>query len=109
MSPSSKPRQPDLTKLLTEHWPLIMQAHAEAISRQTFSDEQVKVLKILSDIGVLNLMWSKTTHDFSEVMSDLLGGQLPNSLTPEQTTQLIDDLVKYSSKWFTRSIQCNWR
>ena len=86
-----------------------MQAHAEAISRQTFSDEQVKVLKILSDIGVLNLMWSKTTHDFSGVMSDLLGDQLPNSLTPEQTAQLIDDLVKYSSKWFTRSIQCNWR
>ena len=109
MSPSSKFTTADLIKLLTDHWPLIMQAHAEATSRQTFSGDQVKALKMLSDIGVLNLMWSKTAHDFSEAMANLLGNQAPELLTPEETTELIASLAQQSSKWFTRSIQCNWR
>lgn len=99
----------DISQLLTEHWLLIMQAHAQTIGRKTFSEDQVKVLKTLSDIGVLDLMWSKTAHDFSEAMNTYLNGRLPESLTPEEIAQLIADLVQHSSRWFTRTIQCNWK
>jgi len=99
----------DLVQLLTENWALIEKAHAQLISRQTFSEEQVKVLKTLSDIGVLDLMWSKTAHDFSEAMNARLGHRKLENLSPEATHELIIDLVKHSSDWFTRTIQCNWK
>jgi hypothetical protein len=99
----------DIGQLLTEHWPLIMQAYAQTIGRKTFSEDQVKVLKTLSDVGVLDLMWSKTAHDFTETMDIYLNDRSLESLNPDETAQLIADLVKHSSKWFTRTIQCNWK
>lgn len=88
---------------------MIMQAHAQTIGRKTFSEDQVKVLKTLSDVGVLDLMWSKTAHDFTEAMNIHLNGRLPESLNPDETAQLIANLVQHSPKWFTRTIQCNWK
>ena len=99
----------DIGQLLTEQWPLIMQAHAQTIGRQTFSEDQVKVLKTLSDVGVLDLMWSKTAHDFSEAMKIYLGDRSLESLNLEETAQLIANLVEHSTRWFTRTIQCNWK
>lgn len=99
----------DTNQLLTEHWALIVQAYAQNIGRKTFSEDQVQVLKTLSDIGVLDLMWSKTAHDFSEVMKLYLKERSLESLNQKETTQLISDLVRDSSKWFTRTIQCNWK
>ncbi|QWD80354.1 hypothetical protein ICV01_03310 [Polynucleobacter sp. MWH-Spelu-300-X4] len=99
----------DLSKFLTEHWALIMRAHAQTISRQTFSEEEVQVLKSLAAMGVLDLMWSKTAHDFSETIKAYLGGKQLEALHEGETQQLIAYLVENSSKWFTRTIQCNWK
>lgn len=99
----------DLTKFLMEHWVLITRAHAQTISRQTFSEEEVEVLKSLADMGVLDLMWSKTAYDFSETIKAYLGEKQLEILKPEETQQLITYLVENSSKWFTHMIQCNWK
>ena len=99
----------DLISLLTENWGLIVRAYAQEISRETFSEEQVKILKVLSDVGVLDLMWSKTAHDFSEAIGAYLGQRSMKELNPQEIQLLIEYLMDNSSKWYTRSIQCNWQ
>jgi hypothetical protein len=99
----------DLIGLLTTHWALIAKAYDESLSGTQLGEFPVETLKMLADIGVLDLMWINTSHDFSATMRNLLEARKAIDLNPDEVEQLIDQLNKQSNQWFTRSIQCNWK
>lgn len=99
----------NLIGLLTAHWHLIAKAYDETLSDSKLGEFQVETLKILSDIGVLDMMWINTSHNFSATMKKLLGDKKALGLNIHEVEQLVHQLNERSDQWFTRSIQCNWK
>lgn len=99
----------DLIDLLTTHWGLIAKAYDETLSGSKLGEFEVDTLKMLSDIGVLDVMWINASHDFSATMKKLLGDKKALGLNVNEVEQLIHELNKQSDQWFTRTIQCNWK
>lgn len=98
----------DLEKILLSDWDLISKAYDETLNSSMVGQFSVEKLKQLSEIGVLDLAWISTSHEFTTLIKQIIGEKRLGSLDDSEKQGLILNLIEESFKWFTPSIKCNW-
>ncbi len=98
----------DLEKILLSDWDIISRAYDETLNSSIIGQFSVEKLKQLSEIGVLDLAWINTSHEFATLIKQIIGEKRLSSLGGREKQELILNLVEQSYKWFTPSIKCNW-
>lgn len=98
----------NMTEILNDYWELVVQAHKSKLSEARFTQQEVEILKYFSEFGVIDLMWTRTTHDFSIALDAALEGQELLNLNQLNRDKVIEKIMQSASNWMTKSIKCNW-
>ncbi|MEY4481024.1 MAG: hypothetical protein RIQ84_186 [Pseudomonadota bacterium] len=101
-------KKPNIAEILNNYWELIVQARESKLSEVRFSQEEVEILKYFAELGVIDLMWTKTTHNFSMALDAALDGQELLNLNQLSRDKVIEKIMGSTSVWMTKSIKCNW-
>jgi glucose dehydrogenase len=101
-------KKPNIAEILNNYWELIVQARDSKLSEVRFSQEEVEILKYFAELGVIDLMWTKTTHNFSMALDAALDGQELLNLNQLSRDKVIEKIMESTSVWMTKSIKCNW-
>jgi hypothetical protein len=98
----------NIAEILNDYWELVVQAHQSKLSEARFTQQEVEVLKYFSELGVIDLMWTRTTQGFSIVLDDALEGQEFLNLDQLSREKVIKKIMEKASEWMSKSIKCNW-